>query len=325
MQQLAELLNEGFSVVEALEFLKIIDQPRLLMYEEILNQLEAGELFPLTLVKYGFSKRIVSQLSLSFFHGNFSDTLLFCAMDLSTHQKQWDKFKQIAAYPLLLILIALCMLLAIRSFLLPVIQETEIAINNGMEGLFFFLTYLPQIICILLLLFVTTIFMLKRHTHSLTAYARACFYSRIPFIGNWLKKYYSFIFSREIGFFFSNGHSISQTLQFIQEHSHDSLLNETSKRIENELRSGLSFPQVVEGIPIFTTEMTWLIAYGEKTSQLGLKLKLFSENVYRQMIQKTERSIQAVQPLLFSLIGLIIVLIYLILMLPMLDMMKGVF
>lgn len=325
LQQLAELLQEGFSIAEALHFFKIINPKKTFMYEEMLQRLESGELFPHTLAKFGFSNRMISQLSLSFLHGNFKEALLFSAADLSTRKKQLDAFKQIATYPLLLVIVAFIMLLAIRTVLLPVIVRTEASSNIVMNSLVLFLTYLPQIICVHLLLVVATCLIASRFIHSLSAYEKACFYCRLPILGKWLKKYYSFIFSREVGFFFSNGHSISQTLQMMQRHSNDLLTNELSKEIEDELLKGTSFSKVIQKIPIFTEELTWLIAYGEKTSQLGLKLKVFAEELYRQMMQKIEKSIQTLQPILFSFIGFIIVFIYLMLMLPMLDMMKGVF
>ncbi|MDE1547835.1 competence type IV pilus assembly protein ComGB [Jeotgalibaca caeni] len=323
--RLAELLQEGFSLSEALKFLQVMMGKQKEDIQEMLKQMERGTAFPSTLEQLGFSSQILVQLHLSIIHGTFNETLAFCAGYIETKHKQWQQFKKVAAYPCFMLVLTLLMLFAVRRFLLPTLQYSVTSASRTTEVLIFVLTYLPFILLGSIFLVSSIVFMIMNKLKKKTAYERAIYYCGFPLVGNWVRAYYTFFFSREFAYFILNGQSIHQMIEQMKGEYTSDLMKELAEKAELSLRKGDSFPQFVKECHLFYQEMSWIIYHGELTSQLGLKLKVYSKECYRQLIADIEKKLNLIQPVLFLLIGLLIVIIYLILMLPMLDMMRGAF
>lgn len=325
LQRLSELLQEGFSLNDALDFLQMMLGQQTPQVRAIRNVIEKGGSFSEAIQPQGFPEEIIVQLHLSMQRGNFEETLLFCANYMETTHKQWQRFKKVAAYPVFMLSLSVVMLIVIRRFLLPTLQFSGTDSDKTTQILVFALEYAPQIILVTTLVLLIIGLLYLYWINKKTAYQKALFYCRIPVFGKWLQLYYSFYFSREFAHFMMNGQTINHIITHMQAQYCSELMNELAVEIEKKLLEGYSFPSIVKDIPLFIQEMSWLIYHGELTSQVGFKLNMFSQECYRQLLIRIEKLLSMIQPILFLFIGLLIIMIYLILMLPMLTMMRGVF
>lgn len=325
LNRLSELLAEGFSISEAISFLKIMMVKQESQLDQVVKRMASGESFPSSLSSLGFSADIITQLHFSIRNGQLIETLSFCASQMKRKQSQSQQAKKVIAYPSFLILLATLMMIAIRHYLLPTLEISVTNDNKWGIIMIIFLEKLPYMMCSLVFIVLLVASMLNRYLNKKSAYDHACFLIRMPIFGKWYSDYYTFYFSRELGYALLNGQSIYQFLEMVSSESTNQLLRELADLISTDLLAGDDLPTIMAKFPIFRKELTWIIYHGQLTSQLGKKLKLFSQECYQQLMTDIERKINYLQPVLFLFIGLIIVLIYGILMYPMLSMMKGMY
>ncbi len=72
------------------------------------------------------------------------------------------------------------------------------------------------------------------------------------------------------------------------------------------------------------TELGAIIFHGELTSQLASELNLYGQICQNEFVQKIEKFMGWIQPLVFILVAFFILCIYLALLLPMFTMMEGI-
>lgn len=324
LKRISELLQEGFSLSDGLRFLQVMMVKEKNDIQKIINEMEAGNSFPTSLHLLGFSEQLIVQLQFSMIHGNFIETLQFCSEHISIKQKQIKQFQKIAIYPMFLLGLATMMLFAIRQFLLPTIRNSSSTDSKTTIFLIFFLSYFPQILLIILSIILSIILLWRVKFKKKSAYDQAVSLKRIPLFGKWYKDYYTFFFSREFAYSLLSGQSIYQIIEMMEAEPTNSLIIEVATKLSKDLKSGENLPTIITSIPFFREEMTWIIYHGQLTSQLGIKLKIYSQECYRILLADIEKKINWLQPILFLIIGVIIISIYGVLMLPMLSMMRGV-
>lgn len=325
LDRMGELLEEGFPLRDALQFLSIMMPKEREDIESIETLLGKGGSFPDALSRYGFADHVVTQIHFSLLHSRLPQTLRFCAQFLELKQKQLAKLQKSLLYPLFLLVFTTGTLLVIRSFLLPQLESSAGEDPSMLIKVFLkLLKYFPQLIWSMLLLPTGTALFGGWILHKKPALEKALLLIRLPIIGRWLISYYTFFFSREFAYFFYTGHSLLEILQTFQRDPATPLMKQLAKVLENGMLAGESFPHLVQTYPLFRPEMTWLIYQGELTGLLGTKLELYSKECHANLMADIEKKINLLQPLLFLLIGIIIVLVYGALMLPTISILKGV-
>lgn len=327
LERLSELLEEGFSLGEALSFLQIMMKKEKKDIEEMMERMEEGKSFPQSLAPFGFSEQVISQLHLSLLHANFSETLKLCSIHIIEKQKQFGNLKKVTVYPLFLLLFSTFMLLAIREILLPTLESTLLASGESTDKfvhiLLFFLKYLPQLLLGTTLILGIIYILLKRWLSRKNVLKRASIFCKIPIIGKWYINYYSSLFSRELSYFYLNGQSIYKIVETLQTDTSTLFMQQISLIMEEGLKKGDHLKIIIDQFPFFRKELSWIIYQGELTSQVGMKLKIYSQECHRSMMQDIEKKINMLQPLLFLFVGFIVIFVYAILMLPMLNMIGG--
>lgn len=327
LERVSELIREGFSLSEALLFLKMMMEKEQEDIQLILEKMEEGAAFPQTLTPFGFSEQIVVQLHLSLLHGRFIETLQYCGEYLEQKQDQLKKLRKAAIYPSFLLFFALSMLFAIRSFLLPILDSSFL----GAEGesryqfLFFFIEYLPHLSGGFFLVISLGVLIGRRLLQKKNAIQRASFYSRLPIVGRWMIDYYTSFFSREFAYFYMNGQSAYQIVEEFKKKDSSLFMQQIALQIEEGLKRGDNLKDILGRLSFFRPELGWMIYQGELISQVGVKLRIFSQECHRSLLEDVEKKINLLQPILFLFIGLIVVLVYAVLMLPMLSMMGGMY
>lgn len=325
LRQLSELLEEGFPIIDCLQFLCFTNTK---LSEDILSistQLERGSSFVDVIKQKGFDKRTLTQLQLAELNGNFEETLKYCAEYIQTIHNQRIKMRKVAVYPLFLTVMAVAMLLVVRKFMLPTLKTLGDTTSKVTEVVIWYLEHLPEITVIILFLALIIIWVLNIIWKKDSIWKRISQMAKMPVIGNFVRFYYSYYFSREFSCFLENGLSVNQMIKIMKELDTDALMVQVAEKMEEALLAGETFPSFIANTPFFHSEMSWIIHHGEITSQVSRKLKYYGQHCFSELMERIEKIIQLIQPIMFLGIGLLVVLIYLTLMLPMLNMMKGVY
>jgi competence protein ComGB len=329
LKRLGELLQEGFSLSEGLSFLKMMQPKRADDIQRMLARLETGVNLAEALAGCGFSEQVVSQLRLSFLHGKLTETLLFCSDFLAEKDKQLQKLRKVLIYPLFLLVFANGMLIAIRQVLLPsletMLQPAEDGPGRMASITLAYLKNLPLIILGTAALGASLFLLAKMYLKRKSAFRQSLLFCRIPLLSRWVQLYYSFFFCREYAYFFRNGMQLNQIVSLMRGDEGTAWMKEISGLVEEGLTQGDSLTTIIKRYPIFKEEMGWIIYHGELTSQLPIKLSMYSEECFRLLIADIEQKIGWLQPVLFLMVAIIVMAIYLILLMPMLSSLGGMY
>lgn len=324
LKTMAELLTQGFSMNQSLEFLPILLKKQKAEMDYILSMLESGETFESSLRMLGFSNSIVAQIFYGQRQGRFIEAIERSSRQLSQAQEYKNKLVKILIYPLALFVGLIVMLFSIRAFLLPQITsfisqetyESELLVRFLID----FFSYLPQIFGILLSVCLIIYGVVDLYLLKQSEFKRYQVLVKIPLINHWVRNYASYIITRELGQFFLSGYSIQQALQVLIEYPIDPFLSELALLIQSEMLKGTDLAVILSDLAIFTEDLPLVIYQGELTSQSGQKCQLYSQKVYSDLMNDIERKIGFVQPILFVFIALLVMAMYLMMMLPMLTM-----
>lgn len=322
--QLAELMQEGFPLCDCLQFMQITTPQKAEDFRTLIAELEQGVPLADAIVVFGFDSRTLTQLQLADEHGNLIETLANTSDYIERIEKQRKSFQRVTAYPLFLIIMAVGMLFVVRKFMLPTLAALGDTTNRAATLMIWFLECLPQLSLAGLGATLIAGLISMNYWKKADVFKRAELLVNIPGLSNLAKLYYSFNFALGMSIFLKNGFSVTQTVEELQSQKYDPLFAEIAERMEKSLLAGNTLPDFLADIPLFKEELSWITHHGEVTSQSAQKLYLYANSCFKELINRIEKIIKWIQPVLFLVVGLVVVLIYLVLMLPMLNLMKGV-
>lgn len=328
LKRLGSLLNEGFSLKEALSFLYAIssDEKRKWM-SEIIAGLEKGSTLHEELLHVGFPERICTQLYFSLIHGKFSQTVERSGKQLLDQVEKRKKLMQILNYPVLLVFFMVAMLFAMRFILLPHLQQivgpNAATMSFSTQAILMVVYTAPYwIIGMVAGSLIFTIGM-NRYLKRRTAIERLNIYCRFPLVHSFLKLYWTQFFVYEWGQLLKNGCSMKEIILIMQERDAAPFLQEASKWMESEMGKGKSFKESLVPFSFLQSEVGEIISHGEASGNLGIEFMLFAQECEEELTQKIERLMERIQPMIFIFVALMIIAIYAALLLPTFSLLEG--
>ncbi|OLN83118.1 competence protein CglB [Streptococcus sp. 'caviae'] len=307
IQLFNNLFTSGFNLTEIVDFL---ERSRLLakvytdgMRQGLLNGLNLAEIMS----SLGFSDNVVTQLALSEIHGNTQKSLLKIEAYLSNLVVVKKKLIEVATYPVILILFLILIMLGLKNYLLPQLENGNFATA--------LISHFPSIFLLVcgFFIFLTGILYFASRRMSRIRLMTVC--SRIPFAGSYFRLYLTAYYAREWGNLIGQGVEMAQIVRLMQQQK-SKLFREIGRDMEMALISGQEFHQKVLDYPFFLRELSLMIEYGEIKSKLGSELEIYAEESWEHFFSRLNKAMQLIQPLVFVLVAVIIVMIYVAMLLP---------
>lgn len=327
LSQVGELLEEGFTLQETLEFTKLLIPKQEQSIGKMMDKLLKGERFDEGLHSVGYADSVCSQIYLSMATGSFALSCRTIGQYLLQKDQQIKKLRQVLIYPCILVVFLICMVAAIRFLLLGQLQSM-VQVESLQEHIMLYLiwygfVHLPWIILVISVGVGSIVLVVYLYWRKKALLERIRILTHFPVVGSLVCQYYTFLYAREFSYFLGNGQSLLQMIKQMKQAGTSSLTKSIAEFIEIELQRGTNFSQALKQLELFQQPLILLIVQGELTHQLDIKLRQFSKNSFEDFKAKLERKILLVQPILFIGIGLMIMSMYIILMLPTLTMIGG--
>ena len=320
---LAELLSEGFSLNQALTFMRLLLPQQQRCLEQIELKLADGVPIELCLQSIGFATPIVAQLFYASRQARFNEALQACAKRLEEQQQFKQNLIKQLSYPTVMGIFLIGILCGMRTFMLPQIASfiTQETYDEQLLArlLIHFFTYLPQGLVGIAGGMGISWGLIDNYLRHLPYLRRYQLLVRFPLLKKWLKWYLTQRISYEFGYFLQSGFSWQQLLQLIQDYPVDPFLAELAGFLATGFSDGQSLTPQLEQLPFVTSEFSLIVQQGELTSQTATKCLVYSQKLHHDLLQDINKKINYIQPILFILIGLLIMAMYLLMMLPMLT------
>ncbi|MBC6308096.1 type II secretion system F family protein [Listeria sp. FSL L7-1582] len=326
--RLADLLNKGFTMEEAISFLSITtpkDTPRNI---KMIETLSSGAPFSEALLQANFPSFVCTQLHYASKHGYFNETVQETGDHLMRKAEQQKALRKIFQYPLILFMTVIVVFFLLRIFLLPKFDMLFTQLTHGENKTtnftYFILEKLPLLFLAFLgiLFMLCTIFLTKQRKKN--SYERAELYCRIPILKKFMRLHYSQLFARECGYLLKSGLSINDMVQVFALQDSPPLFKHISTSIEKAFSEGTLFTKSLASFAIFESELIYIIQHGEKNGQLAEELLFYYKLCHQKSEEKIEKIFSFIQPAVFMVIGILIVSIYLSILFPMFSMVNSI-
>lgn len=303
----SNLFASGFHLAEMVDFLKRSH----LMTQDAITTMEkgllAGKSLSAILSDLQFSDNVVTQLSLAETHGNTALSLTTIQDYLTQLMGIRKKMVEVASYPLILLTFLVLIMLGLRHYLIPQMDEGNLATQIIQHFPLLFFANLGLLVLIFLGLTYCYRRTSKKRVFSLLA--------SWPIIGRFVTTYLTAYYAREWGNLIGQGLELPQILVLMQEQP-SQLFREVGQDLERALKSGIPFHQQIQTYPFFRKELSLIIEYGQVKSKLGTELTLYAKECWEDFFSKLHTSMNLIQPLIFLFVALMIVLIYAAMLLP---------
>jgi competence protein ComGB len=319
--RLGKLLDKGYSLAQAIEFLGIQQSPT--QREELqqcLLQLRSGVPLHEALQNIYFPQETIGYLFFAEQHGNLAQGLHQAGKMLLLKARYINRLKRLSSYPLFLLFFMLTMFILIQQILLPQfahLSSSFYAEDSSFSSFFIHVVSLFPNLFLSFLLFVLFLVILYfigfKRLHPAT---QMKWYLAIPFVRRFVVLYHSQLFAFQFSNLLNGGLSVYEALQVFEKQTNLPILQLEADRMKKQLAKGEKLESVIQSRKYYEKELSLVIRHGQSNGELAKELLHYSQFVFQRIEETLERWIRVIQPLLFSLIGLLVILMYLAILLP---------
>lgn len=324
LKTVAELLEQGFSLNQALAFLQLLLGKHSSLIQTVLDKLAQGETFEKSIQPLGYRVSVIAQLFYAQRQGRFVESLRDNATHLQRIRDYQVKTMKLLSYPIIMGCFLIGLLFGMRHFMLPhimgFISQQTYNENILVQALVLFFTYLPQLAIGLLAIQLMIVGVIDLYLMRVSYMKRYQLLSRLPLIRKWVKLFCTYKVSKELGYFYKAGYSLQQLLDVLIQYPVDPFLAEVAQRLWQGLLQGMPLPNLIGECGIFTKEFGLVIYQGELTSQAASKCLVYADKLLNDLLEDISAKITYIQPVLFILIAVLVMAMYLMMLLPMLTM-----
>ncbi|WEV60783.1 competence type IV pilus assembly protein ComGB [Streptococcaceae bacterium ESL0729] len=314
IQLMNNLLASSFTLTEVVDFLtrsRLVSQKFVAIMED---GLLAGENLSTILEDLGFSKNVVTQVSLADYHGNLLLSLGLIEKHLKKSLEIRKKLIQVSTYPLILLFFLLLIMLGLNTYLFPQLEKDTF--------LTFIIGNLPVILSFFmagLVFFTLFIFLYLRKKSAISNYKKIMV---LPYVSRLVRLYLTAYYAREWGNLIGQGIEMC-VIADIMQNQKSRLFRELGASLEKSMAEGVEFHEKILNYPFFKEELALIIEYGEFKAKLGKELELYANESWKEFFYQLERVLNLIQPLIFLLVALMIVVVYAAMLLPIYQNMEG--
>lgn len=306
-------------MTEALKFMEQTERQLSVGVHQIIESLKEGLEFSES-IRPLIEAQAYHQLLIAEKHGQLSEVLEELARFDRLRMKQLKKIKAMLVYPLFLCLILGVLIMMIRVFVFPQIQQlmpddpVQSAPSLGMQ----LVKLLPLPILIGALIFIG-------YWSRLDAISRAQFIVKVPLIGKLFRKYIAYYLASNLATLLRNGLSVKEIYATLSEFKSGSLIHLLGEKLHAALMEGQSVKNLVNRHKFIPNEIVKFMTSGNTIPEMANSMTAYSKLMFDEMILATDKMIAFIQPAMFVLIGVTIVGTYFQLLIPIYNSVKGMY
>ena len=329
LKRLGELLEKGYSLLQALEFLQFQLSPqKRLQLQHITEELKNGKSLHDAFHQLMFHPDILSYLFYAQRHGDISFALQQGSVLLHRKDKYQKDMMKVLRYPIFLSLFLIGILAVFNLVLLPQFEMLYSSLQapsaSFTDQIMSFIQMLPYIISGFFLVIMCGACIYVFYLRKLPPVQRVNIIIRIPLVKTFLILNNSHYFSVQLSGLLQGGLSVLEALKLMVEQKHHLFFQHEAARIEDRLIAGEQLDSIIMKSGYYESELSYVIAHGQINGSLATELGDYSELIIEKMEGKINRILVIIQPLLFTCIGIIVVLMYLAMIMPMFQMMNSI-
>ncbi|HEV7867633.1 MAG TPA: type II secretion system F family protein [Chthoniobacteraceae bacterium] len=338
-RQLATLIDAGLPLLRSLTVLA--KQEKDIVLRNTINALadgvQGGSTFSEAMAQHPriFNKLYINMVKAGELGGVLELVLNRLAEFQEKAQKVKNKVVAAMAYPVIVLIIAMLIMLFLLAFIvpkfetifkdmlngqaLPAITRYVIAASNGIK-----LMFIPPYLWITLGLVIGVIFAWKAINGSPAGRAGMDrLWLRLPLFGDLLRKSAISRFSRTLGTLVTSGVPILQALNITRDTAGNVVVADAVTKVHDAVKEGESIVQPLEASGVFPPMVISMVDVGEETGQLPEMLLKIAEVYDDEVDNAVEGLTSLLEPIMIVILALIVGTIVIALFMPLIEIIKG--
>jgi len=332
-QQLSVLMDAGLPIVRSLKILGNQQKPGLLknIVIEVSEDVETGSSFSEALAKHPktFDKLYVNMVKA----GEAGGVLDVILQRLASFMERMEALKRkiigASIYPAVVITIAVAVVLAIMTFIVPKFQEVFKQVKVPMPGLTLMLMGISDIIKQYWWAIVAApfVFLFIVKAWGKTKGGRLTI-DRIklnaPLVGPIFKKSVISRFCRTLGTLLQSGVPILEALAIVKNATGNEVVSNAIATVHDSIREGESIAEPLAACGVFDDIVINMIDVGEETGELDKMLLKIADNYDAEVDAAVSALMSVMEPILIVGLGFTVGFIVVALFLPLISLLEGI-
>lgn len=314
---LADQLHSGFSLRQAVIFLRTVDASLPASLGELADRLATGGDFITGLAPY-LRSDVYFQLRVTTMYGEVEEALRQASVLLQLLATQRRRFRQLLAYPLGLLLGMILLFGTLEWGILPQLRASFAAAPAPTQLTSF---GWPMVMISGLSLAIVWGYWWW-HLPGLRR-AQCCL--RVPVVGGIFRAYYAYYLTVNLSQLMQSGLSIQQMMTILRRLPERALLAQLAQKLADQLAQGELPLTWWARQPIIPPQIILLLQKGSTRPQLTRELAAYSQLQYQNLVRRIEKGLAWVQPILLTIVAGLIVSAYLHLLMPLYQNLQGVY
>lgn len=325
--QLGYLLNKGYTLATALEFL-ILHMPneKKQDLQFILLQLKQGVPFFNVFDPLYFSSEGLSFIYFSEKYGELAAGLVNAGKMLEKKQRYKEQTEKIMRYPLFLMFILILLIIMMQNVLLPqfiqLSESMDLPQSNFISTVLFLKSFFPSMLLIVISMISVAFLIYFFYFRRKTLIEQKILLCKFPFIRFIVQKYNTYFFSFHLGNLLENGLSINEALSVFENQNQIGFFQEEAERIRTFLLEGEQLETILKSTTYYDKELATIIIHGQANGILPSELLDYSRLIMEKFEETLKGWLKVLQPAMLLLVGVMVVLMYLAVMLPIYGMLQ---
>ncbi|HDR4436423.1 competence protein ComG [Bacillus thuringiensis serovar brasilensis] len=329
LKRLGELLEKGYSLLQALEFLRFqLPLEKKVQLQRMIDGLKDGKSLHDSFHQLKFHQEMLSYLFYAEQHGDISFALQQGSALLYKKDKYRKDMIKIMQYPMFLVIFLIIMILIFNRILLPQVDMVYSSFGSTAplftEQILSTIKLLPYLIISTLFIIMIVFGVYIVYFRKLPHMKQVKIILRIPLVKTFLILKHSHYFATQLSDLLHGGLSVLEALTIMMEQKYHPFFQYEAGRIERQLIAGEPLQSIIAKSGYYEEELSYIITHGQANGNLAIELGDYSDLIMEKMEQKMKRMLVIIQPILFTCIGGIVVLMYLAMIMPMFQMMNSI-
>jgi competence protein ComGB len=325
--RLGSLLERGYSLSQALEFLEI-QQPlsRRHDLQQCLSRLRSGLPFYQSLSSLPFHREAIGYLFFAEQHGDLPRGIIEAGRMLMQKAEYMQRLRKTCSYPLMLLFFMVLMLSAVGHLLLPRFSQFSSTLSSSPSSasavFMHIVSIVPNVFAVVFVFCIVCFLFYIGSFRKWTVTAKINAAMKIPLLRSFVRIYATHLLALQLGHLLQGGMSIYEALQVFERQESLPFLRAEGKRIKDKLAKGLPLDGIIAVCNYYEQELALVIRHGQSNGELGKELNHYSEILFQTFEERLEALLKLIQPLLLSFVGMLVICMYLAILLPMFSMMN---
>ena len=331
-QQLSIILESGIDIIEALKIVKnnLRDKNIKNFIEKTIIGLNEGEnLSSIWQKNFNLPAYLISSINIAEHTGLLAEALKDTGIFLAKEYELKQKLRQICIYPVFLLcvlatVIMLMIFLVIPAFAdifqrmhidLPYLTATILSIGLNIKAHFI------KLCTSLLMIFIAIILVGQKDKLRLIFLQ---YILKVPVFGDFLRKFYLVNIVNQLIFLLGSGISIDEALNIMLNSSHNILVQDNLKTVQNLVKQGFSLADAFAKVLLSVNILQEFIDIGEKTGMLKDILSYLVSFWEKELDNTIKIFLQLLEPILMISVGFIVGVFIIAIIMPLFDLVNNI-